>query len=120
MTRTLNPRSRMEAIQTPIVQVIGDMIRQSPGTISLGQGVVHYGPPPAAIDIARAALANPDTHGYGDGNGSRALVGAIEEKLLRDNGIDRRRGSRVMVTAGGNMAFVHAVLAVTEPGDEIV
>jgi aspartate/methionine/tyrosine aminotransferase len=25
-----------------------------------------------------------------------------------------------MVTAGGNMAFVHAVLAITEPGDEVI
>jgi aspartate/methionine/tyrosine aminotransferase len=112
--------SRMTAIQAPIVAVIGDLIRQVPGTISLGQGVVHYGPPPAAVDIARAALSNPDTHSYGDGAGSRALLGAIEDKLLRDNGIDVARGSRVMVTAGGNMAFVHAILAITEPGDEVV
>ena len=110
----------MDAVQDPIVAVIGDLIRQVPGTISLGQGVVHYGPPAAAIDVAREALSNPDTHGYGDGGGTRALIGAIEDKLLRDNGVDVARGSRVMVTAGGNMAFVHAVLAITEPGDEII
>jgi len=110
----------MDAVQAPIVAVIGDLIRQVPGTISLGQGVVHYGPPPAAVDVAREALSNPDTHGYGDGGGSRALVGAIEDKLLRDNGIDVARGSRVMVTAGANMAFVHAILAITEPGDEVI
>src|SRR5262249_33293033 len=81
---------------------------------------VHYGPPPSAIEVARAAIANPDTHAYQDGNGNRALIGAIEDKLQRDNGIDTRRGSRVVVTAGGNMAFVHAVLAITEPGDEII
>ena len=111
---------RMRAVQSPIVQVMGDLIRQVPGTISLGQGVVHYGPPPAAIEVARAALDNPATHEYQDGYGLRALVGAIEEKLARDNGVDVARGSRVMVTAGGNMAFVHAVLAITEPGDEVV
>lgn len=110
----------MDAIQSPVVAVIGDIIRQCPGTISLGQGVVHYGPPAAAVDVAREALSNPDTHAYAEGAGSRALIGAIEEKLIRDNGIDCRRGSRVMVTAGGNMAFVHAILAITEPGDEII
>jgi aspartate/methionine/tyrosine aminotransferase len=120
MSRTVNAASRMTAIQTPIVQVVGDLIRQSPGTISLGQGVVHYGPPPAAVEVAREALSNPDTHAYQDGSGNRALIGAIDDKLLRDNGIDLRRGSRAMVTAGGNMAFVHAILAITEPGDEIV
>ena len=62
----------MDAIQAPIVAVVGDLIRQNPGTISLGQGVVHYGPPLAAMDVAREALANPDTHAYQDGSGNRA------------------------------------------------
>src|SRR5436309_630916 len=72
------------------------------------------------MDVAREALANPDTHAYQDGSGNRALIGAIEDKLLRDNGIDRRNALRVMVTAGGNMAFVHAILAITHPGDEVI
>jgi aspartate/methionine/tyrosine aminotransferase len=120
MTQTLKTRSRMDNIQPPIVQIVGDLIRQVPGTISLGQGVVHFGPPPGALDAARHALSNPTTHEYQDGFGNRALVDAIKEKLRRENGIEAGRGSRVMVTAGGNMAFVHAVLAITEPGDEIV
>src|SRR5262245_518981 len=119
MSQMAKLQSRMDAIQTPIVQVVGDIIRQNPGTISLGQGVVHYGPPQAAIEAARAAVSDPDTHGYADGNGNRDLVEAIYEKLRRDNGIDGR-GSRVMVTAGGNMAFVHVITAITEPGDEII
>jgi aspartate/methionine/tyrosine aminotransferase len=110
----------MDAIQSPIVQVIGDLIRQVPGAISLGQGVVHFGPPAEAVAVAREALSNRETHEYQDGFGSRALAAAIAEKLRRDNGIDASRGSRVMVTAGGNMAFVHAVLAITEPGDEVI
>src|SRR5215510_3826685 len=101
MRDTFTTHSRMDGVQTPIVQVIGDLIRQSPGTISLGQGVVHYGPPPAAIEAARQALVDAGTHEYQDGAGIPALIGAIEDKLRRDNGIDPRRGSRVMVTAGG-------------------
>ena len=120
MTRTLNSSSRMDAIQAPIIAVVGDIIRQVPGTISLGQGVVHYGPPEAALDAARAALSDPETHGYQDGVGIQQLVGAIDAKLRRDNAIDRRNGLRVMVTAGGNMAFVHAILAITNPGDEVI
>jgi aspartate/methionine/tyrosine aminotransferase len=110
----------MDAVQAPIVAVVGDLIRQVPGTISLGQGVVHYGPPQAAVNVAREALANPDTHGYQDGAGNPALGGAIAHKLQRDNGIDVARGSRVMVTAGANMAFMHAVSAITNPGDEVI
>src|SRR3954452_19416099 len=120
MAPMLKSTSRMDAVQAPIVPVIGDMIRQVPGTISLGQGVVHYGPPAAALDAAREALGNPETHEYQNGAGSDALIGAIEAKLRRDNSIDVARGSRLMVTAGGNMAFVHAILAITSPGDDVI
>jgi aspartate/methionine/tyrosine aminotransferase len=118
--QTVQKTSRMDAIQAPIIAVVGDMIRQNPGTISLGQGVVHYGPPRAAIDATRNALTDPETHAYQDGTGTAALLAAIGEKLRRDNGIDPRHGQRVMVTAGGNMAFVHAILAITHPGDEVI
>ena len=118
--QTVRVHTRMDAVQAPIVAVVGDLIRQVPGTISLGQGVVHYGPPQAAVNSARDALADPDTHCYQDGAGNPALLDAIAHKLQRDNGIDVARGSRVMVTAGGNMAFVHAVLAITNPGDEVI
>src|SRR6478672_9724413 len=106
--QTVRTQSRMDGVQTPIVQLLGDLIRQVPGTISLGQGVVHYGPPAAALDAARAALTDPETHAYQDGNGLRDLVTAIEEKLRRDNGIEVANcPSAVTVTAGANMAFLH-------------
>ena len=112
--------SRMDAVQTPIIPVVGGWIRETPGTISLGQGVVHYGPPPAAIAAARAALDVPSTHGYQSGQGLPELVDRIAEKLRAENDIDVARGQRVMVTAGANMAFMHAVMAITQPGDEII
>ncbi len=110
----------MDAVQAPIVPVIGEMIRQTPGTISLGQGVVHYGPPPAALDAVRAALTDPATHEYQGGEGLPALVDRLAIKLRDENGIDVARGRRVMVTAGSNMAFMNAIFAITEPGDEII
>jgi aspartate/methionine/tyrosine aminotransferase len=110
----------MDAIQAPIVAVVGALIRQVPGTISLGQGVVHYGPPPEVADAVRAALARPSTHEYHEGEGLPALIERITRKLAAENLIDVRRGSRVMVTAGANMAFMHAVLATTAPGDEVI
>jgi aspartate/methionine/tyrosine aminotransferase len=113
-------QSRMDAVQAPVVQVIGDLIRQVPGTISLGQGVVHYGPPREALDAAGRALGDPATHEYQDGIGIPILVERLSAKLRRENGIDLARGSRVMVTAGANMAFVNAVLAITDVGDEII
>jgi aspartate/methionine/tyrosine aminotransferase len=110
----------MDSVQAPIIPVIGRMIRSVPGTISLGQGVVHYGPPPEAMAAVRSALERPSTHEYNDGAGLPGLQERIARKLAADNGIDVSRGSRIMVTAGANMAFMHAVLATTSPGDEVI
>src|SRR5580693_9111982 len=112
--------TRMDRVQAPIVPIVGDIIRDVPGTISLGQGVVHYPPPRAAIDAARAALERPAINEYQDGNGLRPLVDRLARKLRTENGVDVAGGSRIMVTAGANMAFMHAVIAITEPGDEII
>lgn len=118
--RSVTHASRMDQVQAPIIPVVGSWIRATPGTISLGQGVVHYGPPSEALDAVRAALSEPSTHEYNDGAGIPVLVEAIARKLAAENQIDAARGSRIMVTAGANMAFMHVALAITEPGDEII
>ena len=109
----------MDAVQAPIIPILGEWIRQTPGTISLGQGMVAYGPPPEALDAIPQFLSSSDAHGYGPVEGMPALVGALEAKLTRENGLDLSK-SRVVVTAGGNMAFMNAVLAVADPGDEVI
>ena len=112
----------MDAVQAPVVPIVGDLIRQVPGTISLGQGVVHYQPPREASEAVTSALAGGDSaiHEYQQGTGLPDLVAAITAKLHAENGIDLDRGSHVAVTAGANMAFMHAVLATTVPGDEVI
>jgi len=110
----------MDAVQAPIIPVIGALIRATPGTISLGQGVVHYAPPQAAIDAVGQALGKHSTHEYQPAAGVPQLLERVRVKLLKENGIDVSRGSRLMVTAGGNMAFCHAIDAITSAGDEII
>jgi aspartate/methionine/tyrosine aminotransferase len=111
---------RLQQVQTPIIPVVGDLIRQHPGTISLGQGVVHYGPPQQAIDHIKHFLSDPDNHKYKSVYGIPPLIEAIIEKLRCENAIVRIQNSRIVVTAGGNMGFVNALLAVADPGDEII
>lgn len=110
---------RMDAVQSPIIPVLGEWIRQTPGTISLGQGMVAYGPPPEALDAIPRFLSSPGSHQYGPVEGVPELVAALDAKLTRENGLDLSK-SRVVVTAGGNMAFMNAVLAVADPGDEVI
>ena len=112
--------ARMQAVQQPIIPVVGELIRQHPGTISLGQGVVHYGPPPQAAARLALFLADSQNHKYKPVEGIPELVQALEAKLVAENGIRTAGHSRVVVTAGGNMAFFNALLAIADPGDEII
>jgi aspartate/methionine/tyrosine aminotransferase len=107
-------------VQSPVIPVVGEMIRNTPGAISLGQGVVSYPPPPEAFDQIATFLANPELHKYQAVYGVPPLLELIEAKLRDENGIDARQGSRIVVTAGGNMAFINALLAVADAGDEVI
>jgi aspartate/methionine/tyrosine aminotransferase len=110
---------RIDSVQCPIIPTIGEKISNTPGTISLGQGVVYYGPPEQALNRISAFLENPDHHKYGAVQGLPELRAALAEKLGRENRIDLER-SEVVVTAGSNMGFYHAVLAIGDPGDEFI
>ena len=110
---------RITDIQPPVIPILGEWIRSTPGTISLGQGIVSYGPPPAVLDAVRnfgGALAD---HRYGPVEGQPDLLAILRDKLTRENGLDLT-GRRIVVTSGGNMAFMNAVLAITDPGDDVI
>src|SRR5207247_2044702 len=109
----------MQAVQTPIIPVVGELIKSCPGTISLGQGVVYYGPPVEAIQQISRFLAEPDNHKYKLVQGIPELIEAIAKKLKTENKITVGPSCQIVVTAGGNLAFMNAVLAISDPGDEI-
>lgn len=111
---------RMQAVQSPVIPVVAELIRQTPGTISLGQGVVGYGPPQEAFDAINLFASDPQNHKYKPVTGLAALVEALSDKLQVENRIRIDGRNAIIVTAGGNMAFMNAILAITDPGDEII
>jgi aspartate/methionine/tyrosine aminotransferase len=111
---------RLAAVQAPVIPIVGRWTAETPGTISLGQGVVSYQPPPEAVEAARTFGASPSDHRYGPVEGLPALVQAIQRKLATENRITLDGASRIVVTAGGNQAFMNAVLAATDPEDDVI
>ena len=110
---------RITDIQPPVIPILGDWIRSNPGTISLGQGIVSYGPPPDVAVALQAFGGSVADHRYGPVEGQSDLLAILHDKLTHESGVDLDR-RRVVVTAGGNMAFLNAVLAITDPGDEVI
>jgi aspartate/methionine/tyrosine aminotransferase len=112
--------SRMNAVQSPIIPVVGELIKNSPGTISLGQGVVYYSPPPEAIGLLPKFLNDATNNLYKAVTGIPELITALTTKLSTFNGIEINNQNCIVVTAGSNMGFMNAILAITSPGDEII
>ena len=119
-TRPPAAARRAERIQMPIIPTVADWIAGTPGTISLGQGVVHYGPPPAALSKIPAFLADAAHHKYVPDAGIPRLRKTFEEKLRTENGIDAPGGRRIFVTAGANQGFLNVLLCLCDPGDEVI
>ncbi|MPY89254.1 MAG: pyridoxal phosphate-dependent aminotransferase [Luteitalea sp.] len=110
---------RIANVQLPVIPHIGELIRSTPGTISLAQGVVGYGPPPQVLEAVAAFGGVVQDHQYGPDEGLPDLIEVIAAKLHAENGTSLD-GRAIVVTAGGNMAFLTAVLAITDPGDEVI
>ena len=79
---------RMDAIDAPIIPAIAALVRDNPGTISLGQGVVNYGPPPEAIAALPELMADINLNKYQAVFGMPSLIEALQGKLTTENGVD--------------------------------
>lgn len=110
---------RIASVQLPVIPAVAELIGKHADTISLGQGVVNYGPPPETLDRIRTFLSNPDNHKYQHVQGTPELLDAVAVKLDSENGIDLA-GRDLVVTAGSNMGFLNAVMCITDPGDEVI
>jgi aspartate/methionine/tyrosine aminotransferase len=115
--------SRVADISLPPFDVLNtraaDLRAQGRDVITLGQGVPGFGPPPGAIDAARRALSDPATHLYCADAGLLSLREALCGKLAGHHGIDAAPGD-LIITAGGNQAFMLAATTLLDHGDEVI
>lgn len=128
MDDSANVSRRITGVQSPVIPIVAQWTAETPGTISLGQGVVHYGPPKRVFEtLADPAIQGYHTDRYGPVVGDQALLQVIENKLLTDNGLSlsaeqdsQQADSEIVVTAGANMGFLNAILAIADVDDEII
>src|ERR1700748_604658 len=90
------------------------------GSVHLGQGCPHVdrarAVPQAAADAVLAGQGNQ----YPPGPGVPELRVAIVEHQQRFYGLDHDPDTEVLVTAGATEAIAAAMLALVEPGDEVI
>lgn len=114
------PSRRASEVRLPIIPQVADWIRAHPGTLSLGQGVAGYPPPAEAWAELDRLNREPTLHRYQAVDGLPALCDALAERLHQRHDIRIDESRSLMVTAGANAAFLQIVLALCDPGDEVI
>jgi N-succinyldiaminopimelate aminotransferase len=89
------------------------------GAVNLGQGFPDSDGPPEVLDAARQAIAD-GVNQYPPGRGMPVLREAIARHQQRFYGLGVDPESEVLVTAGATEALAATLLALLEPGDEIL
>jgi aminotransferase len=101
--------------------VIREMTRlaRAHGAINLAQGFPDFGAPEVLKEAARKAIAD-DVNQYAITWGSAGLRGAIATKAERLYGMEVDPERQVTVTCGATEAMIASILAIVDPGDEVV
>ncbi|HLT47597.1 MAG TPA: pyridoxal phosphate-dependent aminotransferase [Rubricoccaceae bacterium] len=110
--------SRTDALRQSDIRAVTFAVNRV-GGINLGQGICDLATPDP-IKIGAVAAVEGDRSIYTPYNGVKALREGILEKARAFNGLPAEDDEEVMVSVGSTGAFVAAVLALCEPGDEVV
>jgi len=89
------------------------------GSINLGQGFPDEDGPPEVLEAAIRAIRD-GLNQYPPGRGTIGLRTAIAEHQERFYGLSVNSDTEVLVTAGATEALAATILALTEPGDEVL
>lgn len=77
-------------------------------------------PPPAAIALTREATGQDDANSYLPFTGTLELRQAVAAHLQRQTNQTYRPEGEVVITCGGTEGLFDALLATTDPGDEVI
>lgn len=89
------------------------------GAMNLAQGFPDFAAPAEVKEAARRAIA-ADINQYAITWGAREFRRAIAERFVKDTGIEIDPEREITVTCGATEAMIASLLAIVDPGDEVV
>ena len=109
---------RLQGFGTTIFAEMSELASRT-GAINLGQGFPDADGPDAVLEAAVAAMRAGHNQ-YPPSLGVPALRRAVADHQRRFYGLEVDPDTEVLVTAGASEAIAAAMLALVEPGDEVV
>lgn len=116
--RTPALTSRLRPFTSTIFAEITELARRT-GAVNLGQGFPDTGGPEGMLRTARQAISD-GMNQYPPGAGEPDLRAAIAEHRRGKYGIEHDPDGEILVTVGATEAITASMLALIEPGEEVV
>ena len=109
---------RVQGFTESVIREMTRVVAQH-GGVNLAQGMPNFPPPRAVIDAAHRALEG-DFHQYAITWGTPGLRRAIADKYFRFYGLAIDPEQHVTVCCGSTETMLATLLAVLNPGDEVI
>jgi aspartate/methionine/tyrosine aminotransferase len=126
--------SRIRQTSTAVIDALQERYGDVPDLISLAPGSPQYKPSKAVIEATSATLSDPSISTYGDVRGwpplrsrwLQIILGSWNQDAVQKEAVAvgvssaNDYGLELMVTAGANQGFFNLILALCDPGDEVI
>ncbi|MBM5804542.1 MAG: pyridoxal phosphate-dependent aminotransferase [Candidatus Verstraetearchaeota archaeon] len=110
---------RLDRIPESGIRRLFELAGRYKDVVSLGIGEPDFDTPQHIKEYAKEGLDKGMTH-YTPNNGLKMLRDAIAVKLKKENGIEADPDKNIIVTIGGNQAFLLVLSTFLNPGDEVL
>jgi aminotransferase len=97
-----------------------ELAAQGADVIRLDQGAVDIAPPSVFVEGVVEALTDPEVHRYAPDPGLPDLRAALARYGSERFGVEWDPRSEIVITAGANQACFAALMAMVQPGDEVL
>lgn len=114
----IHPATRVRALGTTVFTEMSALAARH-GAVNLGQGFPDFPAPAALTDAAQAAVAAGHNQ-YAPGNGIQPLRQAIAMHATRHYALGYDPDHEITVTTGATEAVFATVMALVDPGDEVI
>jgi len=113
------PAERLKCIKLSGIRRFFALAQEIPDVINLSVGEPDFTPPIHALEAGWQAAKEGKTH-YAPTNGIPELREALTQKAYREYGLSYDPNSEILITVGGTEAIFSALIALINPGDEVL
>jgi aspartate aminotransferase len=117
------PAARLGEISESATYAVLDMVREmrarGQDVLDLGGGEPDFDTPAHVVAEAMSAISEGFTH-YTPSRGLPELLTAVADKLAKDNGVLVDGRTDIIVTPSAKHALFSSLIAILDPGDELV